>query len=116
MKAGPDQAFSSIMKYISIFWWDREEFGAFEKFLRDKGIRYQNDLPEQRKIAYKGGSDSGSDDDAVIPVRSDIEDGEDSSTDEDYQEGDSGAEYSSSASDDDSESNGNESAEDMDEE
>ncbi|KGG50463.1 FACT complex component Pob3 [Mitosporidium daphniae] len=93
-----------------------EEFGAFEKFLRDKGIRYQNDLPEQRKIAYKGGSDSGSDDDAVIPVRSDIEDGEDSSTDEDYQEGDSGAEYSSSASDDDSESNGNESAEDMDEE
>lgn len=49
-------------------------------------------------------------------MRSDIEDGEDSSTDEDYQEGDSGAEYSSSASDDDSESNGNESAEDMDEE
>lgn len=76
----------------------REEFGAIEKYLRDKRIRYQNELPEQRKVSYKDDT-SDSDSDSIIPVRSDDEiDGDESSTDEDYKEGDSSHDSSSTTS------------------
>lgn len=88
---------TSFARLFRIF---REEFSPFERYLQEKKIKFQNELPEKRKSSYRDEDDEDDvNDDPEIPVRSSDEGEDDSSTDEDYQEGDTDESGSQSGSD-----------------
>jgi len=78
-RGGVDYSFSNLNK---------EELPFIESFLREKKIKFQNELVA-KKTAYTEDAENstGSESDVSIPARSGDE-MEESSTDEDYQEGD----------------------------
>jgi preprotein translocase subunit Sec63 len=94
-RGGLDYSFSNLNK---------EELPFIEAFLRDKKIKFQNELVAKKPAYSEGADDSaGSDSDASAPVRSGDDMDEDSSTDEDYQEGDDETQGSGSGSSSDAE-------------
>lgn len=94
-RGGVDYSFSNLSK---------EEFPFIETFLREKKIKFQNELVTKKAVlataADSGGSDSELD--AVVTARSGDE-LEESSTDEDYQEGDDETDEGSDISSNDGE-------------
>lgn len=75
VRGGTIHQFSNVMK---------EELSLIEEYLKDKKIKFQNELIIQKKTKY---ADTDEDEDEDIPELEDELD--DESTDEDYQEGDS---------------------------
>lgn len=75
-RGGVDYSFSNLSK---------EDLPSIENFLREKKINFQNELVA-KKPAFKDDVGSGSESEGSLAARSGDED--ESSTDEDYQEGD----------------------------
>lgn len=86
VRGGTIHQFSNVIK---------EELSLIEEYLKDKKIKFQNELIVQKKTKY---ADTDEDDD--IPERSEDE-LDDESTDEDYQEGDSEDEDEDGSEDED---------------